>query len=127
MQARLNLNGHQVCLCKKIWAEHCSEIGAAQAARMRILGQLQSNGIEDAVSNLMNTAGTQTFCQTVKVLDAAAELAANTALQTEIVLNSHRRFNLQVCTPEMICVMFCNAAPYFISMSDMLEHFACKC
>ncbi|KAK9822719.1 hypothetical protein WJX74_000007 [Apatococcus lobatus] len=124
--AQLNLSSHQIRLCKKIWADYCSEMGQAQAARLRILDELQSNGIEDGISRLMTQAGRQTFCQTVKMLDAAAELAANTALINEIALNSHQRFNLQVCTPEKICGLFCNAAPYFISLSDMLEHFASK-
>ena len=39
------------------------------------------------------------FSQNTSILDLAAALAENTAIQQEIILNSHRRFHLEVRRP----------------------------
>ena len=127
VQAQLNLTKRQIGLCKEIWQQYSIEMGHAQAERVEILAKLQSSNIEGPISRGVLSTGATGFSQTVKLLDVAAELAANSALQTEIALHSHRRFNLQVCSPQMMCQMFCNNFPHFRCMSETLQYFATKC
>ncbi|KAK9822731.1 hypothetical protein WJX74_001177 [Apatococcus lobatus] len=126
--ARLNLSKYQIRLCKEIWRECCMEMAQAQAERRQIFETLQSSSIEEFIRDgALHQQSGSSYSQCLKLLEAAAELAANSALQTEIVMHSRRRFNLQVCTPEMITSLSCDSAPYFVCRSMVLEHFAIKC
>ena len=100
----------------------------AQAERRQIMEKLQKSNVGELIQqSRMHQQQQGSYDQAVKLLDAAAELAANAALQTEIVMHSRRRFNLQVCTPEMITSLSCDSAPYFVCRSMVLEHIATKC
>ena len=99
----------------------------AQAERQQILEKLQSSNIEELLAGGAHQLQAGSHSRARKLLDAAAELASISAKQTELVMHSRRRFNLQVCTPEMIASLSCDSAPYFVFRSMVLEHFATKC
>ena len=123
-QAGLGLTRHQLQLFKQIRKDALSELDQAAAQRAEIKEGLQGRDIEHVLCGDIMDAGSVSFCESVKVLDAAAALTANTALQTEIIMHARRRFVFQVCTPEKMSNLICNASPCFFDLSQMLEFVA---
>lgn len=80
-------------LARDIWRQCQADLAGAREDRQHILAHLQASG---AAAYIQQGIQTERVSDTDAILEQAAALAENTALQQEIELHSQRQFMLQV-------------------------------
>ena len=94
-QNALQLNNYQGMLAKDIWRRCRVDLANAKEDRDRIIYELQASG---AAACMQHGMLPDRVFETNAILQQAAALAENSAIQHEIMLHSQRRFTLQACS-----------------------------
>ena len=84
-------------LARDIWRQSQADLASAREDRKRILAQLQASG---AAACIQQGIQAERVSGTDAILEQAAALAENAAIQQEIELHSHRQLMLQVSNVE---------------------------
>ncbi|KAK9842887.1 hypothetical protein WJX74_003934 [Apatococcus lobatus] len=111
---KLKLTKHQQRLAKEIWKQYQGDLAAMKQERRHITSSLQAMDVSACMQP-------DSFSETTAILEQAAALAENSSLQQEITLSSHRKFILQVCSPEAIADVYASAWPSWPDKTEMLR------
>ena len=97
LQDKLRLTKQQKRLAKDIWGKYQGDLAAAKHERQQIVHNLQASGASACMRRGMQP---DSVADINAILQQAAALAENSAIQQEITLHSHRQFILQVCAAQ---------------------------
>lgn len=121
LQGQLKLSNHQIAAAKHAWKCTGTALAQVQAARAQLLSGILSCNIDAAVQQAC--IGHEAH-STVKLLDQAAALAENAALQQEIMLQGIRLMLFNIATPELTLQLVCGFFPLFTDWLGVLKHIA---
>ncbi|KAK9865523.1 hypothetical protein WJX84_002504 [Apatococcus fuscideae] len=114
----LELTEHQQSLAKVIWRDWHADLASVKEDRRRILSCLQASG---AATFMQYGMRPDSYSETNTILQQAAALAENSALQQEITLQGQRRFMLEICSPESAARLWTAVWPHWPDKADLLR------